>query len=90
MSLFDPQTSLKSSKTPGKQMVLEEYLTNSSYKEIGKNITERMGEDYASLGLPDRHRRNKAVDNALWRIRKKAGKMKEESESEDLPLFMKK
>jgi RNA polymerase sporulation-specific sigma factor len=72
------------------QMVLEEYLTNSSYKEIGKNITERMGEDYASLGIPDRHRRNKAVDNALWRIRKKAGKLKEESESEDLPLFMKK
>jgi RNA polymerase sporulation-specific sigma factor len=72
------------------QMVLEEYLTNSSYKEIGKNITERMGEDYGSLDLPGRHRRNKAVDNALWRIRKKAGKLKGESESEDLPLFMKK
>jgi RNA polymerase sporulation-specific sigma factor len=72
------------------KMVLEEYLTNASYKEIGKNITERMGEDYENLELREKVKRNKAVDNALWRIRKKAAKLKEESTSEGLPLFMQK
>jgi RNA polymerase sporulation-specific sigma factor len=71
------------------KMVLEEYLTNASYKEIGKNITERVGEDYEQLDLDEKIKRNKAVDNALWRIRKKAAKLKEESTSEVLPLFMK-
>jgi len=70
------------------KMVLEEYLTNASYKEIGKNITERMGEEYNSLEFKEKVKRNKAVDNALWRIRKKAAKLKEESSSEGLPLFM--
>jgi RNA polymerase sporulation-specific sigma factor len=72
------------------KMVLEEYLTNASYKEIGKNITERMGEDYENLEYKEKVKRNKAVDNALWRIRKKAAKLKEESTSEGLPLFMQK
>jgi RNA polymerase sporulation-specific sigma factor len=31
------------------KMVLEEYLTNASYKEIGRNITERLGESYGKL-----------------------------------------
>jgi RNA polymerase sporulation-specific sigma factor len=70
------------------KMVLEEYLTNASYKEIGKNITERMGEDYENLEYEEKVKRNKAVDNALWRIRKKAAKLKDESTSEGLPLFM--
>jgi RNA polymerase sporulation-specific sigma factor len=50
------------------KMVLEEYLTNASYKEIGKNITERMGEDYENLEYKEKVKRNKAVDNALWRL----------------------
>jgi RNA polymerase sporulation-specific sigma factor len=71
------------------RMVLEEYLKNSSYKEIGKDITERVGEDYSSLPIDEKCKRNKAVDNALWRIRKKACKLKEESDDDGLPLFMK-
>jgi RNA polymerase sporulation-specific sigma factor len=70
------------------KMVLEEYLTNASYKEIGRNITERMGEDYDSLPIEEKIKRNKAVDNALWRIRKKACKLKEDSSPDGLPLFM--
>ena len=72
------------------KMVLEEYLTNASYKEIGKNITERVGEDYDSLEPDEQRKRNKAVDNALWRIRKKAAKLKEDSSPENLPIFMQK
>ena len=72
------------------KMVLEEYLTNASYKEIGRNITERMGEDYSELEISEKIKRNKAVDNALWRIRKKAIKLKEDSNGDGLPLFMQK
>ena len=84
------KNTLMESLSDFEQMVLEEYLTNSSYKEIGKNITERVGESYASLTLSEKVKRNKAVDNALWRIRKKAAKLKESSDKEGLPLFMKK
>lgn len=72
------------------KMVLEEYLTNASYKEISRNITERMGEDYDNLSYRLKLQNNKAVDNALWRIRKKAIKLKEESTYEVLPIFMQK
>jgi RNA polymerase sporulation-specific sigma factor len=84
------KNTLMDSLSDFEQMVLEEYLTNSSYKEIGKNITERVGESYASLDTEGRVKRNKAVDNALWRIRKKAIKLKASSDGEGLPLFMKK
>jgi len=79
---------LMNSLSDFEKMVLEEYLTNASYKEIGRNITERMGEDYTELPLHERVKRNKAVDNALWRIRKKACKLKEDSSPDGLPLFM--
>jgi RNA polymerase sporulation-specific sigma factor len=82
--------SLMDSLSDLEKMVLEEYLTNASYKEIGRNVTERLGEDYQSLPMKEKIKRNKAVDNALWRIRKKAGKLKEEAKGEDLPLFMQK
>lgn len=73
------------------KMVLEEYLKNSSYKEIGSSISERLGEDYCSLKENDQLKRNKAVDNALWRIRRKASKLIETSEDvDDLPIFLKK
>jgi len=70
------------------RMVLEEYLKSASYKEIARNITERMGEEYLGLSSNGKERIQKAVDNALWRIRKKAHKLKEESDGEGLPLFM--
>lgn len=72
------------------KMVLEEYLTNSSYKEIARDITERMGDDYDSLSPDKKEKVGKAVDNALWRIRKKAIKIKDETKTENLPIFMKK
>jgi len=70
------------------KMVLEEYLTNASYKEIAKNIIDRTGEEYSSLLESDKRKIHKAVDNALWRIRKKAFKLKEDGNKEELPLFM--
>ena len=82
------KTTLMDALSDFEKMVLEEYLTNASYKEIGKNITERVGEDYKSLEVEEQRKRNKAVDNALWRIRKKAAKLKEESSIEGLPIFM--
>ena len=70
------------------KLVLEEYLTNASYKEIARNITERVAEDYMNLEGEEKKTIQKAVDNALWRIRKKAHKLKHESDREGLPLFM--
>jgi len=84
------KTTLMDSLSDFEKMVLEEYLTNASYKEIGKNITERLGEDYGDLSYSEKVKRNKAVDNALWRIRKKAAKLKEDSDPDGLPLFMQK
>ena len=73
------------------KMVLEEYLKNSSYKEIGLSISERLGEDYLSLSEEDQLKMNKAVDNALWRIRRKASKLIDGFEEiyDELPIFLK-
>jgi RNA polymerase sigma-H factor len=60
------------------QMVLEEYLTSSSYKEIAKNISKKN-----KIKCP-----SKAVDNALLRIRKKAQYLIDHSKKEDFPMFM--
>ena len=62
------------------RMVLDEYLSSSSYREISKNISKM---------LHGRHNA-KSIDNALLRIRKKAIHLKKHGKIEDLPLFMKK
>lgn len=58
--------------------VLDEYLTSSSYSEIAKDLSKR---------LKKRHP-TKSIDNALVRIRHKAQKLKENSKTEDIPLFL--
>lgn len=70
-------------------MVLEEYLTYSSYRGIAQDIAERLGEDYTTMEPLLKIKHNKAVDNALWRIRKKAAKIRNEVNTEYLPIFLK-
>jgi RNA polymerase sporulation-specific sigma factor len=60
------------------RIVLEEYLATSTYKEIAKNISKRINKRCAT----------KSVDNALWRIRKKAMQLKRYSKDDDMPLFI--
>lgn len=83
------KVALMNSLSDFEQMVLQEYLTSASYKEIAQNIAGRSGENYSMLPDEDKERVEKSVDNGLWRIRKKAAKLKEESGGEDLPLFLK-
>lgn len=60
------------------KVVLSEYLSNSSYREISKSISQsvRKGSN------------PKSVDNALARIRKKAAHLMMHSKKEDLPIFL--
>jgi len=60
------------------QIVLNEYLSSSSYREISKNISVKA----------DKRHNTKSIDNALLRIRKKAMQLKKYSRFEDLPIFL--
>jgi len=60
------------------QVVLNEYLTSSSYREISKNITGNLRRRYNT----------KSIDNALLRIRKKAAHLFKYSKAEELPIFL--
>ena len=60
------------------RMILNEYLSSSSYKEISKSI---------SVSLNNRYN-TKSIDNALIRIRKKASHLMKFGKKEDLPIFM--
>jgi len=62
------------------RVVMEEYLANSSYREIARNI---------SLIFKEKHNA-KSIDNALLRIRKKAIHMKKFCKCDDLPIFIEK
>jgi len=62
------------------KVVLSEYLANSSYREISKNLTKKLHKKYNT----------KSIDNALLRIRKKAVHLMKYSKKEELPIFMKK
>jgi RNA polymerase sporulation-specific sigma factor len=62
------------------KIVLQEYLTSFSYKEISTNITKRI----------KKRCNTKSIDNALLRIRKKSVYVLKHCRPEDLPLFMKK
>lgn len=60
------------------RVVLCEYLSSSSYREISKNITKNLSKRYNT----------KSIDNALLRIRKKAIHLMKYGKKEDLPIFL--
>jgi RNA polymerase sporulation-specific sigma factor len=60
------------------KIVLHEYLSTSTYKEIAKNIAQKTNKPCET----------KSVDNALLRIRKKAIHLKNHSKIDDIPLFI--
>jgi DNA-directed RNA polymerase specialized sigma24 family protein len=60
------------------KIVLNEYLSSSSYREISTNLSDKTSK---------RHN-TKSIDNALLRIRKKAMQLKKYGKFEDLPIFM--
>jgi hypothetical protein len=72
------KNTLLNSLSEFEQIVLTEYLSSSSYKEISRNITKRT------------HKRHntKSIDNALLRIRKKAMQLRKYCKFEDLPIFL--
>ena len=72
------KNSLLNSLSDFEQTVLSEYLSSSSYNEISKNISIKLGERYNT----------KSIDNALLRIRKKAAHLKKYGKDEDIPIFM--
>ena len=72
-SLFDELSGFE-------RIVLDEYLSGSSYKEVSKNVSKTLNKRYNT----------KSIDNALLRIRKKALHLKEHGKLEEIPLFMKK
>jgi DNA-directed RNA polymerase specialized sigma24 family protein len=88
-SLSLTKSTLMNNLSDYERMVLEEYLNSSSYKEIGESICERLGENYQELCEEEKSKKNKAVDNALWRIRRKASKVMDVSERESIPIFLK-
>lgn len=70
--------SLFNSLSEFERIVLNEYLSSSSYKEISKNISSSLRNRYNT----------KSIDNALLRIRKKAMHLMKFGKKEDLPIFM--
>lgn len=60
------------------KVVLHEYLSTSTYKEIAKNISKKTNKRCVT----------KSVDNALLRIRKKAIYLRNHSKVDDIPLFI--
>ena len=60
------------------KIVLTEYLTTSTYREIAVNISKKIGVRCET----------KAVDNALGRIRKKATYLRRYCKLEEIPLFI--
>jgi hypothetical protein len=63
--------------SPFERAVLKEYLDDQSYRSAAKNITRKYGERC----------NEKSIDNALLRIRKKAGDMRHECDPDELPLL---
>ena len=59
------------------EALLDEYLKSGSYKDISRNVSQRLNKGYTA----------KSVDNALLRIRKKAQELKRKTKVEKIPLF---
>jgi len=72
------KTALLNALSDFEKIVLSEYLSNSSYKEISANITENL----------KKRSNTKSIDNALLRIRKKAIHLMKHSRKEELPIFL--
>ena len=72
------KTSLKVGLSEFEQLVIDEYLSGYTYREIAQNIydTKRPSQN-----------QTKSIDNALLRIRNKAATLIEHGKSEDIPLF---
>lgn len=60
------------------KVVLNEYLSSSSYVEISKNVSR----------ILKKKLNTKSIDNALLRIRKKAMNLLKFSKKEDVPIFL--
>jgi RNA polymerase sporulation-specific sigma factor len=60
------------------KIVLNEYLSSSSYREISKNVSK----------ILKKKLNTKSIDNALLRIRKKAINLLKFSKKEDVPIFL--
>jgi hypothetical protein len=60
------------------KIVLNEYLSSSSYREISKNVSKILKKKLDT----------KSIDNALLRIRKKAINLLKFSKKEDVPIFL--
>lgn len=60
------------------KVVLNEYLSSSSYVEISKNVSK----------ILKKRLNTKSIDNALLRIRKKAINLLKFSKKEDIPIFL--
>jgi len=72
------KSTLLNSLSGFERVVLKEYLSSSSYKEMSKNI---------SLSLKYKYN-TKSIDNALLRIRKKAEYLMKYGRPEELPIFL--
>lgn len=77
------RTTLMDSLSEFERIVLNEYLSTSTYKEIARNIS-KITKKRCSI-----KEATKSVDNALLRIRKKAIYLKDHSKPDDIPLFIK-
>jgi len=77
-AFFKTKKTLFKSLSEFERCVLEEYLANSSYKEIADNISKIFNECHNA----------KSIDNALLRIRKKATHIKKYSKDEEIPIFI--
>ena len=60
------------------KVVLSEYLSSSSYKEISNDVSSTLSKRYNT----------KSIDNALLRIRKKAVQLLDSGKFDVIPLFI--
>lgn len=91
-ALFVTKQKLMNGLSEFEKEVLTEYLSHASYKDIAsiivqRNVKKNKMSDRSKNEITDQKKIEKAVDNALLRIRKKAISMKN-NDPESLPLFM--
>jgi len=72
------KNTLLNSLSDFEKVVLNEYLSSSSYKDMSKNISKKTKKRYNT----------KSIDNALLRIRKKATQLRRYSKFDELPIFL--
>lgn len=70
-------TKLRDKLSPFEIMVLEERLSQKSYKLVASSLSKKFGTKF----------REKSVDNAMWRIKKKASDLLSDSDDDDVNLL---